>query len=31
LPGEYTALIQKVQELNGFDKELNELVDEVKN
>ncbi|WP_025853092.1 phage tail assembly chaperone [Paenibacillus ehimensis] len=31
LPGEYANLLQKVQELNGFDKDMNELVDEVKN
>ena len=31
LPGEYIALVQKVQEMNGFDKDMNELVDEVKN
>jgi hypothetical protein len=31
LPGEYALLIQKVQELNGFDRDMNELVDEVKN
>ncbi|SDD75461.1 Phage XkdN-like tail assembly chaperone protein, TAC [Paenibacillus sp. UNCCL117] len=31
LPGEYTSLIQRVQELNGFDQDMNELVDEVKN
>lgn len=31
LPGEYTALVQKVQQLNGFDKNMEELVDEVKN
>ncbi|GIP35507.1 phage portal protein [Paenibacillus sp. J2TS4] len=31
LPGEYATLVQKVQEINGFDKDLNELVDEVKN
>lgn len=31
LPGEYALLIQKVQELNGFDNDMNELVDEVKN
>ncbi|MEO3944104.1 phage portal protein [Gorillibacterium sp. CAU 1737] len=31
LPGEYASLVQKVQELNGFDKDMNELVDEVKN
>ncbi|WP_438435404.1 phage tail assembly chaperone [Gorillibacterium sp. sgz500922] len=31
LPGEYAALIQKVQDMNGFDKAMDELVDEVKN
>ncbi|MDN4069267.1 phage portal protein [Paenibacillus vini] len=31
LPGEYAALLQKVQSINGFDKDINELVDEVKN
>ncbi|WP_410769579.1 phage tail assembly chaperone [Fontibacillus sp. BL9] len=31
LPGEYATLLQKVQEINGFDKDVNELVDEVKN
>ncbi|WP_273483608.1 phage tail assembly chaperone [Desulforamulus ruminis] len=31
LPGEYATLLQKVQELNGFDQDINELVDEVKN
>ncbi|MGN7381413.1 Phage XkdN-like protein [Chlamydia abortus] len=31
LPGEYATLVQKVQEINGFDKDLNEMVDEVKN
>lgn len=31
LPGEYAALLQKVQVLNGFDKGINELADEVKN
>lgn len=30
LPGEYSDLINKVQELNGFEKDINELVDEVK-
>ncbi|BBI32045.1 phage tail assembly chaperone [Cohnella abietis] len=30
-PGEYVGLVQKVQQLNGFDKDMNELVDEVKN
>ncbi|XID92483.1 phage portal protein [Paenibacillaceae bacterium WGS1546] len=31
LPGEYAALVGKVQELNGFDRSTAELVDEVKN
>lgn len=32
LAGEYASLIQKVQEINGFDRDdVNELVDEVKN
>ncbi|WP_240421659.1 phage tail assembly chaperone [Paenibacillus periandrae] len=31
LPGEYSSLVEKVQQINGFDKEMNELVDEVKN
>ncbi|MFS0727036.1 phage tail assembly chaperone [Paenibacillus sp. 1P07SE] len=31
LPGEYASLVQKVQELNGYDKDINELVDDVKN
>lgn len=31
LPGEYAGLIEKVQELNGFDKDMNELIEEVKN
>lgn len=31
LPGEYAELIGKVQALNGFDKDINDLVDEVKN
>ncbi len=31
LAGEYAALIQKVQEINGFDRDINELMDEVKN
>lgn len=30
-PGEYARLIQKVQEMNGFDRDMDELVDEVKN
>lgn len=31
LAGEYAALIQKVQEINGFDRDINELIDEAKN
>jgi hypothetical protein len=31
LSGEYARLVQAVQEINGFDKDVNELVDEVKN
>lgn len=31
LAGEYVSLIQKVQEINGYDKDMNELVEEVKN
>jgi hypothetical protein len=31
LPGEYTTLVQKVQELNGYDRDMNELVEDVKN
>jgi hypothetical protein len=31
LPGEYAALVGKVQELNGFDRSTAELVEEVKN
>lgn len=31
LPGEYAALVGKVQELNGFDRSTAELVDDVKN
>lgn len=31
LPGEYAALVEKVQQINGFDKDLNELKEEVKN
>ncbi|MFC5703185.1 phage portal protein [Cohnella faecalis] len=30
-PGEYSSIVQKVQELNGFDKDLNDLIEEVKN
>lgn len=31
LPGEYVTLLEKVQELNGFDEDINELKEEVKN
>ncbi|MDQ0090184.1 hypothetical protein J2T12_003598 [Paenibacillus anaericanus] len=31
LPGEYATLLHKVQGINGFDKDINELADEVKN
>lgn len=31
LPGEYATLLQKVQEINGFDKGVNDYADEVKN
>ena len=31
LPGEYASLGQKVQELNGFDQSMEDLMDEVKN
>jgi hypothetical protein len=31
MPGEYAALIAKVQEINGFNRELDEMVDDVKN
>lgn len=31
LAGEYATLIQKVQEINGFERDINDLVDEVKN
>ncbi|MBJ6360426.1 phage portal protein [Paenibacillus sp. GCM10012307] len=31
LPGEFGVLLKKVQELNGFDRDMSELVDEVKN
>ena len=31
LPGEYTALLQQVQTLNGFNQDMNDLVNEVKN
>lgn len=31
LPGEYASLLEKVQELNGFDRDINDLKEEVKN
>ncbi|MEK4854788.1 phage portal protein [Paenibacillus sp. FSL H7-0756] len=31
LPGEFTALMEHVNALNGYDQDMNELVDEVKN
>lgn len=31
LPGEYTSLLEKVQELNGFDRDINEDIEEIKN
>lgn len=31
LAGEYSNLLMKVQEINGFDKDLNDLVEEAKN
>ncbi|WP_141502665.1 phage tail assembly chaperone [Paenibacillus luteus] len=31
LPGEYASLVQRVQEINGFNQSLNELAEEVKN
>ncbi|MBW7457350.1 phage portal protein, partial [Paenibacillus sepulcri] len=31
LSGEYAALVQKVQKVNGFDRDINELVEDVKN
>jgi len=30
-PGEYAALVQKVQEINGFDRGMDELIEDVKN
>lgn len=30
-PGEYATLVQQVQELNGFDQSMEDLMDEVKN
>ncbi|WP_276358408.1 phage tail assembly chaperone [Cohnella caldifontis] len=31
LAGEYAALVRKVETMNGFDRDINELVEEVKN
>jgi hypothetical protein len=31
MSGEYASLLEKIQELNGFDKSINDLKDEVKN
>ena len=31
LPGEFSSLMEKVQAMNGFDQDMNELVEEVKN
>ncbi|MGG1597611.1 phage tail assembly chaperone [Paenibacillus naphthalenovorans] len=31
LSGEYAGLIGKIQEINGFDKDINDLAEEVKN
>jgi len=31
LSGEYAVLVQKVQKVNGFDRDINELVEDVKN
>lgn len=31
LPGEYASLLEKVQEMNGFDRDINDLKEEVKN
>lgn len=31
LPGEFTKLTDQVQTLNGFDQDINELVEDVKN
>jgi hypothetical protein len=31
LPGEYSTLVSKVQEVNGFDRDTEELIAEVKN
>ncbi|GBF75768.1 phage portal protein [Paenibacillus sp. 598K] len=31
LPGEYSILVSKVQEVNGFDRDMDELISDVKN
>ncbi|WP_027087403.1 phage tail assembly chaperone [Cohnella panacarvi] len=31
LPGEYAQLVNKVQEINGFDRDTEELIEDVKN
>ncbi len=31
LPGEYARLLQKIQEINGFDQAMEDLIEEVKN
>lgn len=31
LPGEFSALSERVQTLNGFDQDINEQIEEVKN
>lgn len=31
LAGEYALLIDKIQEINGFDKDINDLIEEAKN
>ena len=31
LPGEYASLIQEVQNINGFDRDINDTVEEIKN
>ncbi len=31
LPGEYAALTERVQSMNGFDQDINDLVNDVKN
>lgn len=31
MPGEYAELVNKVQEINGFDREMTDLIEEAKN